>query len=253
MKRIISLLLVISITVCTSVSVFAADFTDVSGHWAEEYINFAYEIGMINGDGDGRFRPDDTITRAEFVKMLIAAFVALYTDEPISDDLATVDHWASKYYQMGVNNKFIIPTSTPEEQVTTADGVVNMGTMDVDNFDYRIERWEMAYLLTTFSVLCIQHYEELYAIAANIKSSEDLQFKDKGKIATYPYMAASSIALASVAGFITGDENGYFNPDAFGTRAEAVVMINRTILNITPIVYDMIMGEDAPTEETPTK
>ena len=45
-------------------------FSDVAGHWAEAAINAAYERGLINGYGDGSFRPDETVTRAETVKML---------------------------------------------------------------------------------------------------------------------------------------------------------------------------------------
>ena len=248
MKRFISLILVLTITMCTSVSVFAHEFTDVAGHWAEEEIDFACEIGMINGDGDGKFRPDDTITRAEFLKMLIASFVAVITDKPIPDDMAKVDHWASKYYEMAVENNFIIPTTDAADQVKTADGIVNMGLMDATNFDYRIERWEMAYLLTTFSALCIQSNEEMYNKVEKIQSYNDLVFKDKVKIATYPTNALLGIAFANIAGLIYGDELGNFNPSSFGTRAEAVVMVNRTILSITPILLEMFAGEETPVE-----
>ena len=39
-------------------------FSDISGHWAENYINRAASLGWIVGD-NGLFRPDDFITRAE--------------------------------------------------------------------------------------------------------------------------------------------------------------------------------------------
>ena len=41
-----------------------AMFSDISGHWAENYINRAASLGWIVGD-NGLFRPDDFITRAE--------------------------------------------------------------------------------------------------------------------------------------------------------------------------------------------
>ncbi len=41
-----------------------AMFADISGHWAETYVNRAAFLGWIVGD-DGVFRPDDFITRAE--------------------------------------------------------------------------------------------------------------------------------------------------------------------------------------------
>ena len=40
-------------------------FSDISGHWAEKYINRAAQLGWIAGFPDGTFHPDDFITRAE--------------------------------------------------------------------------------------------------------------------------------------------------------------------------------------------
>lgn len=42
---------------------------DIEGHWAEDYIRAAISVGWIEGYEDGSFRPDDTITRAEFMAM----------------------------------------------------------------------------------------------------------------------------------------------------------------------------------------
>ena len=40
-------------------------FSDVSGHWAEDYINAVATLGLVNGYEDGTFRPDAYISRAE--------------------------------------------------------------------------------------------------------------------------------------------------------------------------------------------
>nr|AIE77274.1 cellulosome-anchoring protein [uncultured bacterium pBIO2079] len=45
-------------------------FSDVSGHWAKGYINSAVEKGWINGYPDNIFKPDQYITRAEFVTLV---------------------------------------------------------------------------------------------------------------------------------------------------------------------------------------
>lgn len=45
------------------------EFTDVSGNWAEDYIKQAAELGLIEGY-QGLYRPNDTMTRAEFVTIL---------------------------------------------------------------------------------------------------------------------------------------------------------------------------------------
>ncbi|MGM9551378.1 MAG: S-layer homology domain-containing protein [Clostridia bacterium] len=49
-------------------------FTDVeSSHWASGYINVAVEEGIINGQGDGTFAPEEKVTYHQFVKMLVCA------------------------------------------------------------------------------------------------------------------------------------------------------------------------------------
>lgn len=45
-------------------------FNDVKGHWAEKYINYAAEKGWVKGYPDGSFKPDQYITRAEFVTLV---------------------------------------------------------------------------------------------------------------------------------------------------------------------------------------
>lgn len=48
----------------------STSFSDVAGHWAIQAIQWASEEGIAAGDGDGTFRPNDSITREEFAQML---------------------------------------------------------------------------------------------------------------------------------------------------------------------------------------
>ena len=45
-------------------------FNDISGHWAQKYIELAASNGWINGNPDGTFKPNNNITRAETVAMI---------------------------------------------------------------------------------------------------------------------------------------------------------------------------------------
>lgn len=45
-------------------------FSDMSGHWAEEDVVRAAELGLIGGYQDGTFKPDNNLTRAQFVTIL---------------------------------------------------------------------------------------------------------------------------------------------------------------------------------------
>ena len=52
-------------------SPFVADnFSDITGHWANQYINSAAQKGWVKGYEDGTFRPEQPITRAEFVTLV---------------------------------------------------------------------------------------------------------------------------------------------------------------------------------------
>ncbi len=46
------------------------EFSDISGHWAEESIKIAAGNGIISGDNEGRFFPDRTITRQELAVIM---------------------------------------------------------------------------------------------------------------------------------------------------------------------------------------
>lgn len=66
MKRsIILCLLMLCFTVLSQ-----AAFTDADTHWAKDYIESAAQSGLVNGFGDNTYRPNDTITRAQFVTIL---------------------------------------------------------------------------------------------------------------------------------------------------------------------------------------
>lgn len=45
-------------------------FSDIEGHWANSFINSAANKGWVNGYLDGTFKPDQYITRAEFVTLV---------------------------------------------------------------------------------------------------------------------------------------------------------------------------------------
>jgi hypothetical protein len=49
-------------------------FGDTVGHWAESYIDRLAGMGIVKGKSEGRFAPEDTITRAELLKIAVMAF-----------------------------------------------------------------------------------------------------------------------------------------------------------------------------------
>lgn len=49
-------------------------FSDVPlSSWGSGYVKMSYDLGIVSGYGDGTFRPENPVTQAESVKMLVAA------------------------------------------------------------------------------------------------------------------------------------------------------------------------------------
>ena len=70
-------------------------FTDMKGHWAGDAVAQLYLKGIVQGYGDGTFRPDSPLTRAEAVAMINR----VYGIQPVEDvqpswNDVDVDHWA---------------------------------------------------------------------------------------------------------------------------------------------------------------
>ena len=78
---------------------YEVDFTDVKGHWADRYINYATVSGWINGYEDGTFKPDQYITRAEVMKIINNMLHRHVKEEGLVPEAKRwVDNSADKWY-----------------------------------------------------------------------------------------------------------------------------------------------------------
>lgn len=80
----------------------APDFSDIASHWGADYIEKAAAAGVISGFEDGTFRPDDTVTYEQAVKMIISyidddygmtypeSYVGAAVDKGISDKVTAL-------------------------------------------------------------------------------------------------------------------------------------------------------------------
>lgn len=68
-----------------------SNFTDISGHWAEDAINAAYGAGWVGGYEDGTFRPDQNITRAEAMALINRVLERAVDSDGMLDEMT---HWA---------------------------------------------------------------------------------------------------------------------------------------------------------------
>jgi uncharacterized repeat protein (TIGR02543 family) len=88
------------------VPAYAADaaaqvFPDVaSGDWYYSDVMSLYEAGVVNGFNDGTFRPNETVTTGQALKMVILA-AGYEAPETVAS------HWARGYLNMALSQKFI--------------------------------------------------------------------------------------------------------------------------------------------------
>ena len=69
-------------------------FSDIaSDSWATGYVNYAHANGIILGDGDGKFRPDDLVKYEEVIKVIVCA---LELDEDVKIDPTD---WSKEYIE----------------------------------------------------------------------------------------------------------------------------------------------------------
>jgi len=82
-------------------------FSDIQNHWAKECISQMAQRKLVTGYPDGSFRPNATITRAEFAVLMLNAF----PDAPVNRSGTTFkdvspNHWAHQAIQDAYKREF---------------------------------------------------------------------------------------------------------------------------------------------------
>jgi len=127
-QKIISYFLIGGVVFAMPSVAFAVDapFEDHIGHIYEDAIEFLYTEGVIQGYEDGTFKPDNSINRAEFLKVIIAAnFTSSeygeYADESCFSDV-DAGQWFAEYVcfakEKGIVAGYGDGTFVPEKTVT---------------------------------------------------------------------------------------------------------------------------------------
>ena len=167
-------------------------FSDVpDSHWGASSIHALCERGVINGAGNGKFLPDNAVTRAEFSKMLVGA---LFSDYQAAGRAAFADVSENDWFCNAVN-------AAAELGIITGNG--NGSFLPNET----ISRQDMAVML----------YRALNKSGAEIRA-EGLGFVDSNEISEY---AKEAVSLLGGAGILNGMENSSFQPDGELSRAQA--------------------------------
>lgn len=153
LKKVISTAAALAI-VASSASALAATFPDVdqSASYASS-VDILTGLGIVEGDENGKFNPDNNVTRAEFAKMVVEARGegAVAQSQTVTNFTDSVGHWAVGYIAQGVSDGFINgyddTTFGPDDTVTYAQAVkMLVCAIGYDSFATRAGGWPTGYL-----------------------------------------------------------------------------------------------------------
>lgn len=165
-------------------------------HWAYESVLRLNQRGVISGDGNKNFRPDDSITRAEFLKIVLSAIGLDIKDAECTFKDVSADDW---FYTFAAT----------AQKTEIAKG----GTDGNFNPNDKISRQDAVKILYNAAMF------KTYAMKENREYTE---FIDGESIADYAKTAVKQMYCANV---INGYSDQSFKPTANVTRAESAKMV----------------------------
>lgn len=168
-------------------------FKDIAGHWAEKEIQALTAKGLIKGYPDETFKPEQPITRAEFVAMVVRALGLEMEGEKTFSD--TANHWAkdvvSTAYEHGIITGYNAMTFGPDDPIT---------------------REQMAVIMV--KAFRLQQKEK------------GKQFADQEQISLW---SKGAVEIAASHGIFGGYQDGTFKPQNRASRAEATAVMARAL------------------------
>ncbi|MCU6794424.1 cadherin-like beta sandwich domain-containing protein [Paenibacillus sp. WQ 127069] len=169
------------------------NFSDISGHWAETNIKQAVSAGIVSGYPDDTFKPDRTVTRAEFAVMLMNGLKLPDKGAVLTFiDTEKIGSWAQKAVaqsaQAGIVSGYEDGTFRPDAEIT---------------------RQEMAVMIAR-------------TLGLSIQTSTTTGFADDKDI---PEWAKGAVGAMRKLGVIEGKGANAFAPNDKTTRAEAVTVL----------------------------
>ncbi|MGG1552449.1 S-layer homology domain-containing protein [Paenibacillus ferrarius] len=192
----------------TKYAVFAADqkpatneeqavrFSDIAGHWAESKLKQAVVNGIVSGYPDGTFKPNHTVTRAEFAVMLMNGLKPQGDGDTLTEltftDSVNIPSWAQKAIAQAAQAQII-------------------SGYDDGSFrpDAEITRAEMAVMIAI-------------ALKLKVEVNAATGFADDQAV---PAWAKGAVVALAKQKLVEGQEANEFAPVAPTTRAEAVTVI----------------------------
>lgn len=180
-------------------------FSDMAGHWAEAAVNDMGSRKVVNGTGQGRFSPDQAITRAEFAAIVVRGLGLKLAEGSSSFSDVAGDAWYSDAvhtaYSSGLISGYQDGTFRPDSLITREEAMTIIAR---------------AMKLT-----------ELKSELAPASADEVLRtFTDASEVSNW---AVSGVADCIQSGIVSGRSVSLLAPGAQMTRAELATIVERLL------------------------
>ncbi|GEM_PF-3883505 len=174
------------------------NLNDISGHWAEEAIRKATEAQLVNGYPDGSFRPNASITRAQFIVLVARALKLQDNSAGLQfTDQSAIQSWAQDAINEAVSAGLVQGYS---------DGTFRPDTV--------ITRAEVVTIIS-------RAFPHLLS-----GENDAASFADDDEI---PAWANEAVKAARARGIISGRTGNKFVSDGHATRAESIIILLRAL------------------------
>ncbi|MGB7605646.1 MAG: S-layer homology domain-containing protein [Lutisporaceae bacterium] len=203
-KKILSIIMCF-VLILTNLT-FAESSSDIKGHWAEGQINNWLLKGYVKGFDDGSIKPNNEISRIEFIIMVNRAFGFIETESVNFTDVKSNDWFYSevaKAIKAGYISGLSDGTFKPKDSISRQEAAVILSRL------FKLETNADAEVLSTL--------------------------KDSGSIPTW---SAGAISAVVSKGYMKGMPDKSFMSSKKMTRAEAIVTLDRCYLDYIKATYD---------------
>ena len=192
-------ILILTILLITSIS-FA--YTDISDdYWAKDIIERFSNNEIIKGYPDGTFRPEDTLTRAEFITMLVN-ITKMESVEGSKPYVIDENHWAKEFVDIAQEN-----------------GIIEVGDYSTFNPDVSIRRYEICRMIAN----SFSNIKESYRNNSYRSSFSDIKEESKE--------INSILAILQELDLLNGYSDNTARINNTCERAEAVAFLNNILEN----------------------
>lgn len=199
---------IISILMILGFSTVSLAYTDTEGHWASDVIDELSNKKIINGYSDGTFKPDDSVTRAEFIAIVNRMLGLTTESSKYIPDISRHDWFYSdirKAVEAGILKGNEEGYVRPNDTITREEAVV----------------------------ILARAFKVTQAPGTGIK------FEDRSEVSNW---ARESVYTFVKYGYINGYYGNLIKPKENVKRAEVLTIIKRIIPNIlTEDIYEGII------------